>query len=138
MADPLAMFNTALAGLNLANPLSAVINIILATIIGGIVFLIIAEIIAKAFREEIQASHAFVVVLVINIINMFGVLNLVPFISILPAFLLQIIIWIVLVKLAFRNMAITHVILLSIIGWLVTILIIPYLVGMASGFIPKF
>ena len=122
--------------LNLANPIGLGVNIIVSTIIGGVVFLIVAELLAKGFRESIPAYRAFLVVLIINVINMFGVINLIPQISILPSFVLQVLIWVGLVKLAFNQMSIKHAIVVGVVGFVVSILVIPTLVGYATSLLP--
>ena len=122
--------------LNLANPISLGVNIILSTLIGGIVFLIVAEFLAKGFRENIKVYRAFLVVLIINIINMFGVINLIPQISVLPSFVLQVLIWIGLVKVAFSGMSVKHAVVVGVVGFIVSILVIPSLVGIVGSYVP--
>ncbi len=122
--------------LNLANPVSLGVNIILSTIVGGIVFLIVAELLAKGFRENIKVYRAFLVVLIINIINMFGVISLVPQISVLPSFVIQVLIWIGLVKLAFNGMSFKHAVVVGVVGFIVSILVIPSLVGSVASLVP--
>ena len=48
------------------------INIILSTIIGGIILIIILEAFSKVFKEPIKPGNAFIAVLVVSVINMFG------------------------------------------------------------------
>jgi hypothetical protein len=140
MADALTNLVGSL-GVNFANPITLAINIILSTIIGGLVLLLLVEIFGKKFKESVQPANAFLVVLIINIINLLGVTALIttylpaiPFIGVL----LPVIIWIVLIKIFFREMKITHAITVGVIGWLLSMFLIPYLVGRASGFVPSF
>lgn len=140
MADFLTNLVTSL-GVNFANPITLAINIILSTIIGGIVLLILVEIIGKKFSEEVHPANAFLVVLIINLINILGVLAFItPYISFVPFLpvILPILIWIVMIKIFFKEMSILHAVILGVIGWLLSIFLIPYLVGIASGFIPSF
>lgn len=130
-------FDKIMSSLNLSNPITLGLNIILSTLIGGIVFLIVVKLISKSFHENAKSWHAFVVVFVINLINMFGLINLVPVISAAPAFVIQVIIWIVLSKLAFMDLSFKHAIVVGIVGFIVSMLILPYLVGIASYYLPR-
>jgi hypothetical protein len=139
-ADVLTNLVTSL-GMNFTNPITLAINLILSTIIGGIVLLIIVEIFGKKFKEKIHPANAFLVVLIINIINLLGVTALImPMLSSIPflAVILPVIIWVVLIKLFFKEMKFTHAILVGIVGYALSIFLIPILVGMASGFVPSF
>jgi hypothetical protein len=139
-ADILTNLVTSL-GVDFTNPITLAINIIVSTIIGGIVLLVLVEIIGKKFSEEVHPVNAFLVVLIINLINLLGVLAFVtPLISFIPFLpvILPVVVWIILIKLFFREMSITHAILVGVIGWLLSTFLIPYFVGIASGFIPSF
>jgi hypothetical protein len=128
-------------GVDFTNPITLAINIIVSTIIGGIVLLILVEIIGKKFSEEVHPVNAFLVVLIINLINILGVLGFItPYISFIPFLpvILPVLVWIILIKLFFSEMSILHAIIVGVIGWLLSIFLIPYLVGIASGFIPSF
>jgi hypothetical protein len=125
-------------GVGFADPITLAINIIMSTIIGGIVLLILLEIVGKHFSEEVRPTNAFLLVLVINIINLpviFGLLtSFASFIPFLPV-ILPVLIWIILVKFFFKELAITHAVLVGIVGYLLTLFLIPYLIGMAMGFL---
>jgi hypothetical protein len=139
-ADLLTNLVTSL-GMDFNSPITLAINLILSTIIGGIVLLIIVEIFGKKFKEKIHPANAFLVVLIINIINLLGVTALVmPMLSSIPylAVILPVIIWVVLIKLFFKEMKFTHAILVGVVGYALSIFLIPILVGMASGFVPSF
>lgn len=128
-------------GVDFTNPITLAINIIVSTIIGGIVLLILVEIIGKKFSEEVHPVNAFLVVLIINLINILGVLGLItPYISFIPFLpvILPVLVWIILIKLFFSEMSILHAIIVGVVGWLLSIFLIPYLVGIASGFMPSF
>ncbi|MBN2043276.1 MAG: hypothetical protein JW754_05745 [Candidatus Aenigmarchaeota archaeon] len=126
-------------GVNFANPVALAINIILSTIIGGIILLIIVEIIGKHYSENIKPLNAFLVVLVINIINLpivFGLIS--SFLSFIPflGVILPVLIWIILVKMFFKEMSFAHALIVGVVGWVVTLFVIPYIVGMVMGFLP--
>ena len=139
-ADFLTNLVTSL-GVDFTSPVTIAINIIISTIIGGIVLLILVEIFGKKFSEEVHPVNAFLVVLIINLINILGVLAFItPYISFIPYIpvILPVLVWILLIKIFFKEMSILHAVILGVIGWLLSIFIIPYLVGIASGFIPSF
>ncbi len=128
-------------GVDFTHPITLAINLILSTIIGGIVLLILVEIFGKKFKESVHPVNAFVVVLIINIINLLGVTAFImPYISSVPlvGVILPAVIWVVLIKLFFKEMKITHALLVGIIGYALSIYVIPYLVALASGFVPSF
>jgi hypothetical protein len=139
-ADILTNLVTSL-GVDFANPITLAINVIVSTIIGGIVLLILVEIVGKKFSEEVHPANAFLVALIINIINIpiiFGLISsFLSFIPFLPV-ILPVLIWIILIKVFFREMEITHAILVGVIGWALTMFLVPSLVGIAMGFIPSF
>lgn len=126
-------------GVGFGDPITLAINIILSTIIGGIVLLILLEIVGKHFSEEVKPLNAFLLVLVINIINLpviFGLLtSFASFIPFLPI-ILPVLIWIILVKFFFRELAVSHAILVGVVGYFLTLFIVPLLIGLASGFLP--
>jgi len=139
-ADILTNLVTSL-GLDFASPITLAINVILSTIIGGLALLLIVEIIGKKFSEEVHPANAFLVVLIINLINLLGILALVtPYISFIPFLpvILPVIIWVVLIKAFFGEMEILHAVIVGVVGWLLSIFVVPYLVGIASGFMPSF
>ncbi len=128
-------------GLSFSNPIALAINIILSTLIGGIILLIIVEVVGKHFSEQVKPQNAFFVVLLINVINLpiaFGLIS--SFLSFIPflGIILPVLIWIVLIKMFFREMSFPHAILVGVIGWVVTLFIVPYIVGMVAGFLPTF
>jgi len=144
MADPIVDFNSILGGtgLNFANPMGLLTNIILSTIVGGVVILILVELLAKKYHESIKISHAFMLALIINIVNIPIVMGLlysaaaaVPFVGMIVSFL-PIIIWIVFTKLLFPKLKFTHTLIIAIVGYLLSIYLIPMLIAMVSGYIP--
>jgi hypothetical protein len=134
MADILSTLGT----FSMTDPISMGINLILSTLVGGLVMLLVLEIIAKEFHESVNPMHAFLLVLVINIINIVGLMGIVA--GFLPLqyiyHVLAIVIWFALVKLLFKELKITHVIIVGIVGYVLTIYVIPLLVGFVRPFIP--
>jgi hypothetical protein len=128
-------------GVDFGHPITLAINLILSTIIGGIVLLLLVEVFGKKFKEKIHPINAFVVVLIINLINLLGVTGFImPYISFIPflGMILPALIWIVLIKLFFKEMKFSHALMVGIIGYVLSMFLIPVLVGMASGFVPSF
>ena len=128
-------------GMDFAHPITLAINLILSTIIGGIVLLILVEIFEMKFKEKVKLVNAFLVVLVINVINLLGVTALIlPYISFIPylAVILPALIWIVLIKMFFREMKLSHALMVGVVGYFISLFVVPYLVGMAVGFMPGF
>lgn len=108
------------------------VNLILSTIIGGLVLLIILEIVGKEWGESVHPVNSFILVLIINIINLLGVVNLLGFIT-YYVFIVPLLVWIVLVKAFFHEMEFKHAIVVGIIGYLISIFVVPYLVGLIVG-----
>lgn len=139
MAD---IVTTILASLSLGNPIALLVNLIVSTIVGGIVFLVVVVVFAKAFSEEAPVARAFGVVLIINLINIFGILSLItPFLAAIPfagyaMLILPLLIWIGLVKAFFGEMETSHIAAIGVVGYVLSILIIPLLVGIVQGFLP--
>lgn len=136
------MLEEILASLNLGNPLALLLNLVVSTIVGGIVFLVVVEVFAKAFSEEASAGKAFLVVLVINIINILGILGLVtPYLAMVPfagyiMLILPLLIWIGLVKAFFGGMEIAHVAAIAVVGYILSIIVFPWLTAIVQGYIP--
>jgi hypothetical protein len=144
MADALTLLNEFLGNLNLnfGNPIGLATNLVLSTIVGGIVILVIVEIFAKKFAEDVNPMHAFLLVLVVSLINILGVMSLLgSFLAIIPVLgilvvILPVLVWIVLVKLFFRDMEILHVLIIGVLGYFLSIYVIPSLISLVSGYIP--
>ena len=117
------------------------INIILSTIIGGIILIIILEAFSKVFKEPIKPGNAFIAVLVVSVINMFGIMGLLlPYIASIPflGIILPLLIWIILIKAFFGELSIVHAIVVGVVFFLITLFVLPYLTGIVMGFIPMF
>jgi hypothetical protein len=144
MADPLSSLDGFLGGLdlNFANPVGLGINVLLSTIVGGIVILIVVEIFAKKFSQSVNPLNAFFVALIVSLINIFGILpvlgglvGMIPFAGIITM-LLPVIVWIVLIKVFFGEMEFVHALIIGVICYFLNIFLIPSLVVMAAGFVP--
>ena len=113
------------------------INLILSTIIGGIVITVLVATAGRAFREQVKYQNAFLMVFVINLISFLGILALAPSFP-LAALVLPVLIWIGLTKAFFSQMSILHAVIVGLVGYGLSIFLIPNLVGLVSGFIPQF
>lgn len=117
------------------------INLIVSTIIGGIILIVILELFSKKFNEPVKASNAFLVVLIVNIINIIGILGfLSSYMAAIPylALILPLIIWIVFIKAFFGELSILHAIVVAVIFFIITIFILPMFTSVIMGFIPSF
>jgi hypothetical protein len=136
--DPMSFYSTATS--QSANYwLSLGINTILSTIIGGIVLIILVEIFSHKFGESIKPQNAFLAVLIANVVNNFGILGLAgSFLSAIPylVLILPFLVWFVLIKLFFSQMKMLHVLLVAVIFFGLSVMLIPYLTAIVSGFIP--
>jgi len=141
MAEPLSSLG-GVFGLSFADPLGLVTNLILSTIVGGIVILVIVMLFAKKFSESVSPLNAFILAFVVTLINLFGVvailgglLVLLPMGSLI-AMLLPVLVWIVLVKLFFKEMSLLHVLIISVVCYFVSIYLIPILVRTVASLLP--
>lgn len=141
MAEPLSAL-TGILDLSFANPMGLVMNLILSTIVGGIVILVIVMVFAKKFSEEAHPLNAFILAFLVSLINLFGVvgilgsmLMMIPFGGLITM-LLPILVWIVLVKLFFKEMSLLHVLIISVVCYFVSIYLIPILVRTVASLLP--
>jgi hypothetical protein len=114
------------------------INIILSTIVGGVVLLVVMEALSKAWGESVSAGRCFVFVLIINIITQFGMSFIIPYVSFLPmaVIVVQLLLWVVFMKLFFSELTLAHAAIAGVIGFVLSILLVPMLTGLVMGFIP--
>jgi len=118
------------------NWLALGINLILSTIIGGIVIIILLAIAGRAFGEQLKLPNAFLMVLLINVINFFGILGFLASTVPLLALFLPIVIWIGFTKAFFSDMVWWHAVVVGMVGYALSIFVIPNLVGYFGGFLP--
>lgn len=117
------------------------VNVIVSTIVGGLLLILIMWIFSSKFGENVHLANSFIVVLLANIINMLGVLGLLlPFIAGVPflGFVLPFLVWVVLLKLFFKDMGMLHIVIVAIVFMLVMIFVTPQITGYVSQFIPSF
>jgi len=116
------------------------VNIIVSTIIGGIVLAIILSIFSKKFGLSVQMGNVFLLVLIVNAINFFGIMGLilvfVPSISFI-GIILPVLIWIILLKLFFK-MRFIHAVIIGVVFYFLTLAVIPYIAAIVMGYIPRF
>ena len=83
-------------------------------------------------------KRAFIVVLLANIINLIGVVGfLSPFIGGIPfiGIILPLLIWIILLKVFFEDMSFLHAIIVGVVFFALTIVLVPYAVGIVGSFV---
>ena len=146
MADALTTLDSFLGNLqfDFGNPIGMATNLILSTIVSGIVILVVVEIFSKKFSQDVNPMHAFMLALVVNIINipivmglLYTFLSYIPLIGIIAS-LIPIIIWIGLTKLFFKEMGILQVLVIGVLGYFLSIYVVPSLVNIVAGFVPIF
>lgn len=124
------------AGLNITG---LVVNLIISTIVGGIAFLIVAKLLGRPLNEDVGLTKPFIIIFIINIINMLGLMEFVyPVLSMIPfggivALLLPAIIWVALVKMFIPGTTILHALIIGVLGWVLSIFILPMLLGLVLG-----
>ncbi len=118
------------------------LNVFISTIVGGIVFLIVIKALSKKLHDNIGVKQTFSAVLLINILNIpiiLGValqsLSSVPLLSLAIPFL-PLIVWVVVLKLVFSQISFSHTFLIAVIGYILSIFVIPNLVWSVRGFLP--
>ena len=114
------------------------INLIVSTIIGGLLLVIITQVVSHIFSEPTSPENAFLVTLIANVINYFGVMGLlVSFVSWMPlaGLLVPVLVWIVLIKIFFSELSFLHSAVIGIIFYALTIFVIPYAVGYVANII---
>jgi hypothetical protein len=117
------------------------IGMILSTVIGGIVLIVVLQIFNRIYGETTNPKNAFLVVLIANIINYFGIMGiLLPYLYVVPyiGIILPLLIWILLMKVFFEDMSFLHVVIVGVVFYALTLLLIPMVVSMVAGFIPSF
>lgn len=115
------------------------VTFLLSSIITGILLVIVMSIASKETGEPVKVGNAFIVVLLVNLINFFGIMGIMlSFMTAVPfaALLLPAIVWIVLLKLFFGEMSLLHVLVVGIIFYAITLFAVPYITGFIVGFIP--
>jgi hypothetical protein len=114
------------------------INIVLSTIVGGVVLLVVVGVLNRKFNETAEVHNAFLMALVVNVINFFGVMGLlaaflpIPYLSLL----LPLIVWIALGKLFFPGFGLMHVVIIAVIGFALSVLLVPSITAIVVGFLP--
>lgn len=110
---------------------SVLISLLVSTVAGGIIFLIVVELIAKKLHDRISIPRVFLAVFIINIATLpiiFGVtsqaLGWLPFASAILPFL-PFIVWLAVIELLFKDIPISHSFILSLVGYILSILVVP-------------
>jgi len=140
MAFPADLLSTALSNIN--SWVSLIVTLVVSTVVGGIVFLIVIKLVAKKLHDSISAPKAFLAILAINIINLpiiWGTtLQAVASFSFALAVLpfLPFLIWLMVLKGVFGQIRFSHIFLIALIGYILSIFVIPYLVFFVRGSIP--
>jgi len=116
--------------------LSLGINLIIATIVGGIVLILVMVIYNKRYGGATQPGKIFFVVLIINFLTFFGLLGAVlPVIAMVPfgGLILPWIIWVIVLTLAFPDTHFLHNIILGLIFVLLTVTLVSSIVSLITA-----
>ncbi|MBI4182323.1 MAG: hypothetical protein HY520_05140 [Candidatus Aenigmarchaeota archaeon] len=111
------------------------IQLLLSTIIGGLVVIVLLAVASKAWKENTKPQNAFLMVFAINLITIFGFLALLGPIFPLAGVLLPILIWIGLTKAFFSDLRWLHAAIIGAVGYLLSIVLVPSVMGMFAGFV---
>lgn len=112
------------------------VNLILSTIVGGIILIIVIAFFNRRYGGVNQPGKTFFVVLIINFINFFGFLGIIlPLIVGMPilGLILPILVWIIILTLVFHDLHFIHNIIIGIIAYVVTLSIVPYITSLVTG-----
>ena len=115
------------------------ITFILSSLITGIFLVIVLKIASKETGSPIKVGNAFIAVLLINLINFFGIMGLLlSFIAGVPylGIILPALIWIVFLKLFFGNLGWLYAIVIGILFYVISLFVIPHITSYIAGFIP--
>jgi|GEM_PF-717225 len=139
--DPQAIFSFATSQ-TAGSWLGLGINVIVSTLVGGLVLIFLVEIFSHKFGESIKPQNAFLVTLIGSIVTYFGIIGLLSGVfSLVPSsgiilMILPLVVWFLLIKIFFSEMNILHAFLVSVIFFVLSMLVIPYMVALVAGFIP--
>jgi hypothetical protein len=140
MASPIdTIMSGSLEGLSLAGFetwITLGINIILSTIVGGAVLAFVALVIGKKYNEEVNAGSAFLMSLVVNAINFFGIIGILGSFAPAITMFLPLLVWIALSKFFFSGMKFTHTLVIGVLGYLLTIFVVPSLAASLVTLLP--
>lgn len=121
---------------------SILASLLVSTIAGGIVFLIVVELIAKKLHDKIGVFRVFLSVFIINIITLPIIWGLsvqtiasIPFASLIIPFL-PFLVWLVVIETLFKDMQFSHSFILSIIGYVLSIFVIPTVMIIVRSLLP--
>src|SRR3989338_4420646 len=84
------------------------INLLVSTLVGGIVIIVLLSILSRVWKEQLKVSNAFLMVFLINIINIFGITALVSFLPGIILLLVPLLIWIGFTKVFFPELSLIH------------------------------
>jgi hypothetical protein len=113
-----------------------IINLVLATIVGGVVLIIVLGVFNRIYGEMLDYKKAFLVALTANLINLVGVVGLLaPFIAGIPfiGIILPLLIWVLLLKMFFEDMSFLHALVVGAVFYVLTIVAVPYIVSRVSS-----
>ncbi|MBI4021103.1 MAG: hypothetical protein HY369_02580 [Candidatus Aenigmarchaeota archaeon] len=112
------------------------LHLFLSTIIGGIVLIVLLGIASRAWGESVKVENAFLMVLIVQVITVFGILGFVaPYLPI-GGPVLTFLVWLGFTKAFFSQLKWIHALVIGVIGFALTFFVVPTLTSIALGFIP--
>jgi len=118
--------------------MSVGMNLILSTIVGGIVLMVLLFIVGKVTKQTLKYQNAFLLVLIMGLIGAFGgVLGFFSLISFIPmsGLLVTLVIWILLTKVFFSELSLPHALIVGVVGYGLYTFLVPAITNMFIGFV---
>jgi len=119
--------------------ISIAVNLILSTLIGGVLLVIIVEVFGHEFGEDVSSANAFLVVLAANIINLVVIMGfLLPYIASIPfaGIFLPLAVWLFFIKMFFGELSMTHAVIVAVVFYLISIYAVPNMVSYVKDLLP--
>ena len=114
-------------------------NLAISTIVGGLVFFIVAKLISTKLNDDIGVGKVFTAILIINLASLPLVWSLtvqaieaIPFAYVIFPFL-PFLVWFLVIRLVFKEMAVSHSLIIAILGYILSIYVVPTLVWSVRG-----
>jgi len=114
------------------------VSFLLNVLVGGIVLVVILELLGHHWGEHINPINAFFAVFISSLIAMFGGVVVSGFLGSLGYYgylLFSLLVWFALIKVFFRDLATKHAVLAALVVFVANMLVVPMVVGAVSGFI---
>jgi len=115
------------------------VTLFVSTIITGILLVVVLMMTSRQTGEQTKVANAFIVILLINAINIFGIMGLMlSFVAAVPlaGFIFPIMVWVLFIKLFFRNLDWLHAIVIGVVSFAISVYVAPYITSFVLTLIP--